>query len=79
MQKSEIQALLSNFEGAVTSAIRRVERRDRYRSKAENERFPTAPVSSLDSSNWERYEMVFKIQAVIHFDVYSLMNLINTH
>ena len=79
MQKSEIQALFPNFEGAVTFAIRRVERRDRRRSKAENEGFLTAPVSALNSSNCERYGAFFKIQAVFDFDGYSLMNIIIIH
>ena len=56
--------------------LRRVERQDRRRSKAENEGFPTAPVSSLNSSNCERYGTFFKIQALFDFDGYSLMNVI---
>ena len=70
MSIHEIQALLANFEGAVTSVIRRVERQDRRRSKAENEGFPTAPVWFLNSSNRERYGAFFTIQAVVEFDGY---------
>ena len=59
----EINGLIDEnaiFEVAITSAFRRVERRDRRRSKAENLNFPTAPISSFNSSKRGSYG-AFKI------------------